>query len=57
MSIVESVEALTDIVMQQARIIKKLHNLLSQHDAITAFDDEIEKLNQKAQAYTNDPGD
>ena len=41
---VEIIGELTDIISRQAVIIRELHNITEQLDAVTTLDDEVERL-------------
>ena len=51
MSEVETVERLTDIVVRQSRVIKELHSIVAQLDAVTTIDEEIKQIQKETKIY------
>ena len=50
-----AVEQLTDIIIRQAKIIKELHSIVGQLDAVTELDGEIEKIQEETKNFIETP--
>ena len=51
MNEMEAVEKLTDIIARQAKIIKELHSIVAQLDAVTTIDEEIKQIQKETKIY------